>query len=238
MSEEVEFEAGTKEKMRGFLALPEAAECPAPALLVIHEIIGLGDDMRNITERFAKAGYVALAPNLYSGAGSRPRCVMRTLRTLARREGPALASLKAARAWLAERPDVDASRVGVAGFCMGGGFALMLAVRAPLGAAAAFYCDAPRRKEDLEGTCPVVGGFGARDRVFGSVGERLDGMLDDLGVEHDVVTYPTAGHSYMSHHGPILTRLGAISPMHTGYDDEAARDSWRRMLGFFERHLA
>ncbi|MBW2242375.1 MAG: dienelactone hydrolase family protein [Deltaproteobacteria bacterium] len=237
MSEEIEFEAGTNEKMRGFLALPEAAEQPAPALLVIHEIIGLGDDMRSITERFAEAGYVALAPNLYSGSGPRPLCVMRTLRTLAKREGPALASLESARAWLAERPEVDASRIGVAGFCMGGGFALMLAVRAPLGAAAVFYGDVPKRAEDLDGTCPVVGGFGARDRVFGPAGERLKGMLDELGVDHDVVLYPEAGHSYMSHHGPILSRLGALSPMRTGYDDEAARDSWRRMLAFFNRHL-
>lgn len=220
-----------------FLALPEAREAPAPGLLVLHEILGLNDDIRAIAERFANAGYAALAPDLYAGPGARPLCILRTLRSLGRGEGPALEAIETARAWLADRPEVDGARMGVVGFCMGGGFALLHAVRAPLGAAAAFYGDVPRDAEALRGICPVVAGYGGRDRVFAGAGRRLDRLLTELDVARDVVLYPDAGHSYMNHHSGLPARLGAISPMRVGYDEDAAEDSWRRMLAFFAKHL-
>ncbi|MCP4007587.1 MAG: dienelactone hydrolase family protein [bacterium] len=236
-SHELEIESGRHGPINAFLSLPRKDERLAPGVIVIHEIVGLNDDIRRISEHFSAEGYGALAPDLYSGSVPRPICIMKTLRSLAKGEGPALDALEACRAWLAARPEIDPSRIGVAGFCMGGGFALMFAVRAPVRVAATFYGDVPRRAEELAGSCPVVGGYGAKDHVFAPAGRRLDRMLGDLEVERDVVMYPDVGHSYMNQHGPVLRRLGAISPMRTGYDEHAAEDSWRRMLAFFARHL-
>lgn len=223
--------------MRASLALPDTAT-RQPAVVVIHEIFGLNDDIRRITRQFAEAGYVALAPDLYDGPGPRILCVLRTLRALSHGSGAAFEDLDAVRRWLGERPEVDASRIGVVGFCMGGGFALLFAVRAPVGVAATFYGDVPKTADALRGVCPVLAGYGERDRMFLAAGKRLEQLLEELEVERDVALYPGVGHSYMSRHSGALGWLGSISPMAAGYDEAAAEDSWRRMLDFFERHLS
>lgn len=224
-------------RLKAFLASPREAGS-RPAVIIIHEIFGLNDDMRAKAQRLADMGYVALAVDLYSTRGPRPLCVFRTLRGLRGGEGPVFADLEACRAWLAERPEVDASRIGVIGFCMGGGMALLFAVRAPLGAAAVFYGEVPKDAHELEGVCPVVAGYGGRDRLFGRNGRRLARHLQLLGVPNDVVTYPSAGHSYMSDHRGVLAKLGAWGPMRVGFSPAAAEDSWRRVAAFFAEHLA
>ena len=233
---DVTFPSSTGRPMRAALALP-AGTGRRPCVVVIHEIFGLNDDIRRITGRFAGLGYVALAPDLYDTEGARLLCIARTLITLRRCEGPAFADLDAARAWLAARPEVDASRIGVIGFCMGGGFALLYAVRAPLGACANFYGDVPSTAAELRGTCPVLGSFGGRDRIFAPQGRRLETMLTELDVPHDVHIYPDAGHSFMSHHSGVMATLGAWGPMAAGYDEAAAEDSWKRIASFFGRYL-
>jgi len=125
----------------------------------------------------------------------------------------------------------------VIGFCMGGGFALLYAVRAPMGVAAAFYGDVPKTAEGLRGICPVLGGYGGKDKMFAPQGERLQELLTELNVDHDVKIYSDAGHSFMSQNSGILASIGAISPMHAGYNDPAAQDSWRRIDQFFAKHL-
>ncbi len=236
--QELEIPGANGRAIAAALALPdEPANSALPGLLVIHEIFGLNDDIRRIAGRFADAGYVAVVPDLF-GSGFRPACILRVFQALYARKGQAFDDLDAAREWLARRPEVDSSRLGIAGFCMGGGFALMYGIRAPFGAVATFYGETPSRIDELEGICPVVAGYGARDRLFAGKGRRLDAMLDELGIDHDVVIYPEAGHSYMNKHEPSLfERLGAIGPMHVGYNEEAANDSWRRMLDFFSRNL-
>jgi carboxymethylenebutenolidase len=237
--QDVRFPADGGHPMAASLAVPsDGVDRRRPAVIVIHEIFGLNDDIRRITARFAAAGYVALAPDLFDGPGPRALCVARTMWSTRTGEGRAFRDLEAARLWLAARPDVDAERTGVAGFCLGGGFALLYARRAPVGVAAPFYGDVPKTAEVLRGICPVVGGYGGRDRVFGPQGERLRKLLDELEVPSDVVVYPDAGHSFMSQHEPgIMKTLGAIGPMKVGYDEHAAEDSWRRMLAFFGEHL-
>jgi carboxymethylenebutenolidase len=230
------FPASTGRPMRAALAVPAAAG-RRPAVIVIHEIFGLNDDIRRITGRFADLGWVALAPDLYDTGGARVLCIARTMLALRRKDGPAFADLEAARTWLANRPEVDASRTGVVGFCMGGGFALLYAVRAPLGAAGVFYGDVPASADELRGVCPVVAGYGARDRLFAGQGRRLEEHLTALGVAHDVRIYPDVGHSYMSRHtGPMAT-LGAWGPMAVGFDAAAEADSWQRIEAFFRARL-
>jgi carboxymethylenebutenolidase len=162
---DVKFPSSTGRPMSAALAVPTAME-PRPGVIVIHEIFGLNDDIRRIAARFADLGYVALAPALFDNGSPPVLCVARTLLSLQRGEGPAFADLDAARAWLGARPEVDASRIGAVGFCMGGGFALLYAVRAPLGATAVFYGDVPKTADGLRGVCPVLGGYGGRDRFF------------------------------------------------------------------------
>jgi carboxymethylenebutenolidase len=234
------------------LAMPDGRAVPAAlampdgppvagrraGVVVVHELLGLNDDIRRITARFADAGYVALAPDFFSGLGPRPICIVRFARGIGRvHTGRPYRLLAAAEDWLRARPEVDGAPIGVAGFCIGGGFALLHATGADIEAVAPFYAAVPRDEASLAGVCPVVASYGARDRVFGEGGPRLETALTRLGVEHDVRVYPGAGHSFMSRHGGLLTRLEGILPMHGGYVEEAAEDAWVRTLAFFDRHL-
>ncbi|HJN91337.1 MAG TPA: dienelactone hydrolase family protein [Dehalococcoidia bacterium] len=226
--------------MKAYLAEPDDVDSPAPAVLVISELFGLNDDIRRIARRFTDSGYVAFAPDLHDTGGPRLYCIAKTMRSLRRGKGGAFDDLEAARTWLSERDAVDGDRVGVAGFCMGGGFALLYAGQAPLRAAATFYGIVPKEQAALEEVCPILAGYGALDRQLAGMPDRLRGHLDTLGVAHDVQVYDGAGHSYMSQHGGILGKITDIWPMsgmHVGYDEAAAEDSWRRMIAFFDTHV-
>ena len=208
-----------------------------PGVIVIHEIFGLNDDIRRITGKVADLGYAALAPDLYDHDGIRLVCIARTLMTLNRGEGDAFKDLDSARKFLQQQAGVDAARIGVIGFCMGGGFALMYAARAPLGVAATFYGDVPKSSDQLRGVCPVLGGYGDKDRLFAAQGRRLEKLLTERGIDHDVKIYEDAGHSFMSRNSGFLPWIGKIGPMKATYNPEAAEDSWKRIAAFFGRHL-
>lgn len=226
--------------MPASLALPVTAADPVPGVLpgvlVVHEIFGLNDDIRRIAARFADNGYAALAPDLFA-RGPKILCVARTMRQLRAGTGEAFDDMDAARSWLAGREEVDGSRIGAAGFCFGGGFVLMYAVRAPVGAIAPFYGDVPKEAERLRGIPPVVASFGGRDRVMKASADRLPRHLESLGVPHDVKVYPEAGHSFMSDHEGTLAKISARGPMKAAFDPEASEDAWSRVLSFFGEHL-
>ena len=223
--------------MRGFLALPDGHGV-TPGVVVIHEIFGVTDDMRRIVRRFADSGYAALAPDLYDHPGARALCIAKTMMSVGSGKGVAFDDIAAARDFLRARPEVDGDRLGITGFCMGGGFALLSALRAPYRVVAPYYAEVPKEAAALAGICPVVAGYGGRDVVFAPKGKRLQRHLETLGVAHDVKIYPDAGHSYMSHHEPtLMVRLGARGPLKAGYAESASEDSWTRMLAFFRLHL-
>lgn len=238
-------------ELKAFLALPDGRSSTradistqpergsaSPGVIVLHELFGLNGDIRRITQRFADNGYAALAPDLYSvGPSLKPICIMRTMKTLQQGQGRAIDDIESARAWLAQRDDVDQSRMAVAGFCLGGGFAILHAARSPVGAAAVFYGRVPRDASELEGICPVVASYGERDRTFVGQAERLREHLDELGVEHEITVYPGAGHSFMSSYGGLQGRLVRHSRMSIGYHEESAEAAWRTMLEFFDRSL-
>jgi carboxymethylenebutenolidase len=207
-------------------------------VIVIHEAIGLNDDIRRITARFADAGYVALAPDFLAGLGPMPFCIARFARGIGKvHVGRPYRQLAAAEAWLRARPEVAGSPIGVAGFCMGGGFALLHATGASIDVVAPFYAAVPKDESILAGICPVVASSGGRDGVFGAAGARLDVALTRLGIEHDVKTYPDAGHSFLNQHAGIVARIEPHLPTHGGYVEAAAEDAWQRTLDFFARHL-
>jgi carboxymethylenebutenolidase len=224
--------------LRGELFLPDGPG-PHPGVVVLHESFGLNDDIRRIATRFAQEGYAALAPDLYSH-GNRIVCLSRVLVDMVSggvaRE---VSDIHDARAALAAREEVDAERIAVAGFCQGGGFALIAGARPGFAAAAVNYGMVPSDRSALDGICPVVGSYGARDKVAGrNMAERLERHLDALGVPKDIKVYEGAGHSFFSEVDGWQGWLARIpTPMRVGHDEAAAEDGWRRMLAFFDEHV-
>jgi carboxymethylenebutenolidase len=217
----------------GYLCEPTGTDT-APGVVVLHEAFGLNDDIRAHCRRFAEEGYFALAPNLYA-RGARWRCMIDTFRALSQREGQAFQDIEAARRFVAEQPRCT-GKVGVIGFCMGGGFALLMAPRDLFQAASVNYGRVPEDVENiLAGSCPIVGSYGARDRNLRGHAERLERALTSLGVPHDVKEYPEASHSFMNRWGGALELLGRVVGF--GYNAPSADDAWGRVLDLFDQHL-
>jgi carboxymethylenebutenolidase len=221
-------------QLHAYLACP-IGEGPWPGVVVIQDAIGLSDDIREQADRLAAAGYLAFAPDLYSGRGL--RCVLATLAASRSGNGAAYDDIEAARRWLAERDDCT-GRIGVIGFCMGGGFALLSATRSDFGAASVNYGEVPKDASTrLAGACPIVASYGARDRMLPGRAARLERALSELGIAHDVKEYPGAGHSFLNriNAGPIFGTVLTV----TGFNHHhsSAEDAWRRILSFFDEHL-
>lgn len=215
-----------EEAMRpGYLALPEG-EGPFPAVVVIHEILGLNDQIKATARRFAAAGYAALAVDLYAGQ-NRMACMIRTFANLQRRpfDNKSLDELKAALSYLASLPRVDETRLGAIGFCIGGGFAIAWACTDDrLKAVAPYYGFNPKPLEKVRDSCAVVGSYPGRD-LTRPQGRTLDEALTRYNIPHDIKTYPGALHSFFNE----ASRLT--------YNHDAAEDSWRRVMDFFGEHM-
>ena len=230
---EVRYTPAPSRELGGYLAQPRG-EGPFPGVVVVMDALGLSDDIRVQADRLAAAGYLAFAPDLYSGRGL--RCVMATIQASRSGEGEAYENLEAARRWLADREDCT-GRIGIIGFCMGGGFALMCAPRFDFQVSSVNYGEVPAdAAERLAGACPIVASYGARDRTLPGRAQRLEAALSALEVPHDVKEYPQAGHSFMNRIstgplGPIVRFVGM------NYEHSAAEDAWARIDAFFEAHL-
>jgi carboxymethylenebutenolidase len=228
-------------RLAAFLARPDAPDDqPQPAVLVVHEIMGLNDDIRRIASVFADHGYVALAPDLV-GAGFKPLCIARFVQGMGKgASGLPYREMAAFQDWLVKQPYVDGDRVGMAGFCAGGGFAILYALQGgrPLRAIAPFYAMLPADESIIPALCPVVASYGGRDGTLKGVPERLANGLQAAGIPYDVKVYPDAGHSFMNQHGGLLGAITPRSPAHGGFHEPSAADAWERVLGFFGEHLA
>ena len=221
--------------VRAHLATPDTDESgPWPGVVVIHEAFGLTDEIRGHADRFAGQGDLAVAPDLFS-YGPKLRCIRDTFRSLLRRQGPAFDVLDAVAGWLAARPDCT-GRVGIIGYCMGGGFALLAAPRPAFAVASVNYGAVPKdAAELLRGACPIVGSFGARDRFLRGAADRLEAALTAGEVEHDVKEYPGAGHGFLNTHPGPLAVLENV--MGAGYRPGEAQDAQRRIDDFFAQLL-
>ncbi len=213
------------EQRPAYLARPNG-DGPFPGVIVIHEIFGLNENIKDIAERFATAGYVALAVDLFAER-NRALCMFNVLRSqlFSPLENSGIQELKSALTYLGEQSGVDAARVGTIGFCMGGGFAIAWACTDNrLQAIAPYYGANPRPLEAVKRSCPVVGSYPEKDFTAGAA-RKLDAELAKNNIVHDIKIYPNAKHSFFNDKGP-------------SYNTEAAQDSWGRVLTFFGEHLA
>ncbi|MFD0439257.1 dienelactone hydrolase family protein [Streptomyces chartreusis] len=227
---------GGSRRLTGHLTRP-AGPGPWPGVVVVHEALGVNDVMHRQADRLASAGYLVLMPDLFTDGGA-VRCLVPTFRAALSGQGRAFHDIGAARTRLAQDPDCT-GRIGIIGFCMGGSFALLALSDGEFDAASVNYGRPPKDLDKaLDGACPVVASYGARDRTLPGVAPRLEAALDRLGVVHDVKEYPEAGHSFLNDAevGPRalrpLMRVTGIRP-----HPESAVDAWRRIDDFFAAHL-
>jgi carboxymethylenebutenolidase len=224
-------------QLRGILAVPEG-EGPWPGVVMVHEVFGIDESMRAAAKRLAEAGFIALMPDLFSMGGAR-RCLTRTFRDLTAGTGRAFADIEAARLALIARDDCT-GRIGVIGFCMGGGFALVTAAGHGFDASSVNYGRLPKDLEHtIEGACPIVGSYGARDKSLKGAAVKLESALATAEIPHDVKEYPDAGHAFLNSApaGNAVTRALMKRILGLGPEPEAAADAWGRIDAFFGEHL-
>ena len=220
------------------ISVPEG-DGPWPAVVVVSDALGMTSDLGQQSAWLASEGFLAVAPDLFYWGG-RLRCLFATMRQALAREGDVFDDLETVRRYALDRGDTT-DAVAVVGFCLGGGIALLLAATGDYDASSVNYGDVPRDAlELLEGSCPVVGSYGARDVTLKKAPGRLSGALEQLGIEHDVVTYEGAGHAFMNDHDDadvpkwavVMGRLSASE-----YHEASAIDARRRIAAFFDLHL-
>jgi carboxymethylenebutenolidase len=217
---------------------------PWSGVVVVHDALGMSQDLRNQADWLAGQGYLAAAPDLFHGRG-KLACMVTVMREARARRGRSFDDIDATRAWLAGRQDCT-GRVGVIGYCMGGGLALLLAPDRGFKVASVNYGTAPKDAYTpafLAGACPIVASYGGKDRMLRGAAARLEAVLSDVAVEHDVKEYPDAGHAFINDHDgagdktPLLFAvLGKLSPG-SGYHEPSARDARRRIAEFLATHL-
>ncbi|ARE36253.1 MULTISPECIES: dienelactone hydrolase family protein [Rhodococcus] len=226
---------GGSQPLRAILETPTTPG-PWPGVVMIHEAFGLEEVMQRQAKRLAAAGFLTLAVDLYSAGGAK-RCLVPTMTSMLRGHGKAFTDIEVARSWLVESRDCT-GKIGVIGFCMGGGFALVSA--GDFDAASVNYGQLPRKLDEaVVDACPIVGSFGGKDFSLRGAAAKLETALSNAGIENDVKEYPTAGHAFLNdaEAGPkVLRPLERI--LGIGPDPVAAQDAWKRIDSFFERHLA
>ncbi|MEW2353917.1 dienelactone hydrolase family protein [Spirillospora sp. NPDC029432] len=209
----------------GYLATPPSGS--GPGLIVIQEWWGLTDHIADVTDRFARAGFVALAPDLFGGRVAHdPAEAAKMAGELPAAKGVEL--LSGAVDHLLARDDVTGDRVGAVGFCMGGGFVLLLAAREGerIGAAVPFYGVVPGPLPDFRGLkAKVLGHFGDRDAsVPAEARAELAAAIErGAGITPEFHVYP-ADHAFFNDQRPV-------------YDAHSAALAWERTLEFLRAEL-
>ncbi|MFM8541617.1 MAG: dienelactone hydrolase family protein [Nitrospira sp.] len=218
-------------KIRAYL-VGEQGGVMRPAIIVVQEWWGLNEHIKDVARRYAQQGYVVIAPDLYSRFGNtvvpngNSDEAGRLMSALKQEDG--LKDLKATVAYLKTVPEVDAARIGVTGFCMGGSYALMLAcVSRDIKAAVPFYGQVPSPDAALQNlAAPVLYIYGEEDGWITKTDvQRLAGALKKYNKVGEIKTYPGAPHAFFND-----TRTDVFRPAE-------AQDAWERSIVFFQKHL-
>jgi len=209
----------------GYLAEPEES---GPGLIVLQEWWGVDDHIRDVCDRFAAEGFVALAPDLFHGETTdQPGEAQQKMMALNMDE--AEKEMRGAVDHVLEHPKCNGS-VGSVGFCLGGGLSVWAATaNEKIGAVVSFYYVMPHGKPDFSKiNAPVLGHFGTNDQ-FISVDDAksLEAELQQAGVEAAFEFYEGAGHAFFADHD----RLGT-------YHEEHANSAWGKTVDFFKKHLS
>lgn len=241
-TERVEIPLAGGGPMGGYLAGPEGVG-PRPAVLVFMEIFGINSHIREVTERVAREGYVALAPDYFHRTGPGVEYGydddgmakgMALLGQLVADE--MIADAEAALAYLRGRPDVQGDKIGCMGFCIGGHMTYLTACETDVVAAASFYgggIAAPKGPGGAPSTLSRTGGIGARIQCFFGAedglipSDQVDAIratLEEAGTNHEVVVYPGADH-------------GFFCDQRASYNEAAAKDAWARVKALFRDEL-
>jgi len=225
-SSTVDFPGGNSTKnTKGFLARPKEAGT-YPGVIVIHEIWGLVDHVKDVASRLAHEGYVVLAVDLFEGKIVTNLEEGRVLRDKFTEE-KILADLNGAFNYLKTLPYVNPKRIGSVGFCMGGGLSLLLACHnRELAAPVIFYGRNPSPIELLKNLqCPILGNYAGADMaITESDINLLKQTLTKYGKKFDIKVYPGAPHAF-------------FNDTKESYRPEAAKDAWERTLKFFNEQL-
>jgi carboxymethylenebutenolidase len=211
-----------------------------PIIIVISEIWGVHEYIRDATRRFAKAGYYAVAPELFAREGGVGHIadVQEVLKiVLAQKREQTLGDIKATVDWAKTRPNVKSSAVGVTGWCWGGSTTIQVAATNPdMKAAVAWYGPPARPYQGASGPVtgfdlakdikiPFLGLFGENDKSpTPDDAKKLGELVKAQNPNVEIVIYPGAGHGFHADYRP-------------SYNKAAADDAWKRCTGWFEKYL-
>ena len=228
-SSEIKYNATDGVVLGGYLTRPKN-DGARPAVVVIHPWSGIDDHVRDVARRFAKAGYVALAPDLLSRLGGTSSFATREEAIAAGRKltnDMIAQDLGATTSYLKTQNFVRAAKIGVIGFCWGGGKALMFTTRSKdLAASVVYYDENPSNLDDVKNiNVPVLGNYGGDDPRITSEVPKLEEAMKRFGKSFDYKIYPGAPHGFNSDDSP------------RNYREEAAKDAWARTLEFYQKHL-
>jgi carboxymethylenebutenolidase len=220
--------ASNSDACDGYLALPESGG--GPGVVVIQEWWGLVDHIREVTDRFAAEGFVALAPDFYHGAKTgEPDEAQRLMMGMAMDR--AAKDIQGAARYLASRPETTGDQVGVVGFCMGGSLALWAGALAPeIKVAVGFYPAIP-----WERMSPTWGSYsGKTAQIHASeedgtssapgIQQAMEG-IQDAGGEVEVYDYPGSQHAFFNDHRPEV------------HHREHSQTAWRRTIDLLKSRL-
>ena len=212
-------------KLRGYLAQPAKVKGKVPTVLVVHENRGLNPHIEDIARRLALDNFIAFAPDAlfplggYPGDEDKARELFGKLDQAKTRE-----DFVAAEDYLKHLPEGN-GKVGVVGFCYGGGIANFLATRVPdLAAAAPFYGAQPAADDAAKIKAPLLLQYAGKDERVNSGWPAYEQALKAAGVKYQVYIYPDVEHGFNNDTTPR-------------YDEAAAKLAWKRTIEFFNKYL-
>jgi len=219
--------SGGAEPNIGYLARPRTGG-PHPGVVVIHENRGLLEHFKDVARRLAKQGYIALAVDLVAPSGGTARYTDPAQASAALGQTPPaqlVSMLLDARRRLQEVPGVRRDRIGVTGWCFGGGMTWRLATQdQEIRAAVPFYGSNPPIEDVPKIRGAVLAVYGALDERINAGIPAIREAMQRSQVVHEIQVYPGADHAFFNDTGQR-------------YHKESADDAWKRMLAWFDRYL-